>query len=161
MKIDRRGFLSLGAGATAGMMLSPLPWKLMDDLSIWTQNWPWTPIPQDGESSYENTFCALCPGGCSLSIRKIDDRVVKAEGAKDSFVNNGGICILGLSAPQLLYSPSRIRSPLKKVNGKWIKISIQEAVSEIAEKLGDLREKGMPHTLACISGSKYGTLAAF
>ncbi|MBW1898951.1 MAG: hypothetical protein JRI61_07825, partial [Deltaproteobacteria bacterium] len=52
MKIDRRYFLSLGIGAAAGTALSPLPWKSMDDSSIWSQNWPWTPVPPDGEATY-------------------------------------------------------------------------------------------------------------
>ena len=34
MKIDRRSFLSLGVGAGAGIALSPLPWKLTDDIAI-------------------------------------------------------------------------------------------------------------------------------
>ena len=36
----------------AGIALSPLPWKLTDDSSIWTQMWPWTPVPEDGEYKY-------------------------------------------------------------------------------------------------------------
>ena len=49
MKIDRRSFLAFVLGGAAGTTLSPLPWKLTDDLAIWTQNWPWTPVPEDGE----------------------------------------------------------------------------------------------------------------
>jgi anaerobic selenocysteine-containing dehydrogenase len=159
MKIDRRNFLSLGAGATAGLAFSPLPWKLMDDSSIWTQNWPWVPVPTDGEASYVDTVCSLCPGGCGITIRKIDDRVVKAE-KKEGDNANSGICILGLSAPQLLYSPSRIKTPLKKIENKWVKISVKEAVAEIAEKLKDLKKDRLSHTLACISGSSSGTVPA-
>ena len=51
MKIGRRGFLSFVIGGAAGTALSPLPWKLMDDSSIWTQMWPWTPVPEDGEAA--------------------------------------------------------------------------------------------------------------
>ena len=68
MKIDRRYFLSLGIGAAAGTALSPLPWKSMDDSSIWSQNWPWTPVPPDGEATYENSTCTLCPGGCGITV---------------------------------------------------------------------------------------------
>ncbi len=161
MNIDRRSFLALGAGATAGIALSPLPWKLMDDLSIWTQNWQWTPVPQNGEAVYKKTFCTLCPGGCALSIRKIGERVVKAEGEKDFFVNNSKICVLGLSAPQLLYSPSRIKTPLKRKGKRgdgWESISIEQAISEIAEKLQNIKKDEKADTVACISGRNNGTL---
>ena len=62
MKVDRRSFLGLGLGAAAGVAVSPMTWKLTDDSSIWTQNWPWTPVPKDGEVTFDHTVCTLCPG---------------------------------------------------------------------------------------------------
>ena len=162
MKIGRRSFLSFLLGGAAGTALSPLPWKLMDDSSIWTQMWPWTPVPQDGEASYVHSSCTLCPGGCGITVRKIDDRAVKIEGMKGHPVNNGGLCILGLSGLQLLYGPTRVRTPLKRVGkrgqGRWQEISWKDAVSEVAGTLGDLREKGQSHTVGLISGSDRGTV---
>lgn len=158
MKIDRRCFLSLGIGAAAGTVLSPLPWKSMDDSSIWSQNWPWTPVPPDGEATHEDSTCTLCPGGCGITIRKIDNRVIKIEGRKGHPVNGGGICSLGLSGAQLLYSPTRLKGPMMKVNGTFQKISWDEAISAVAEKLIDLRLQGKSHTVACISGSPRGTV---
>jgi len=158
MKIDRRCFLSLGIGAAAGTALSPLPWKSMDDSSIWSQNWPWTPVPPDGAATHEDSTCTLCPGGCGITVRKIDDRVIKIEGRKGHPVNDGGICALGLSGAQLLYSPTRLKGPMIKVNGTFQKISWDEAISKITEKLTDLRSQGKSHTVAGIAGSPRGTV---
>lgn len=162
MKIDRRSFLALSAGGAAGTALTPLPWKLTDDLSIWTQNWPWTPVPPDGEATYVNSTCTLCPAGCGITVRKIDERAVKIEGMAGHPVNDGGICILGVSGLQLLYGPSRVKTPLKRVGdrgaGHWQKISWEEAVAEVAQKLGELREKGEGHTVAAMCGSDRGTV---
>ena len=162
MKIGRRGFLSFVIGGAAGTALSPLPWKMMDDSSIWTQMWPWTPVPADGEASYVNSVCTLCSGGCGITVRKIDERAVKIEGMKGHPVNNGGACLLALSGLQLLYGPTRIKSPLKRTEkkgqGKWEEISWTEAVSQIVEKLGGLRSKGQSHTVGFISGSDRGTI---
>lgn len=159
MKVDRRSFLSFVIGGAAGTALTPLPWKLTDDLSIWSQNWPWTPIPPRGEITYVASTCTLCPGGCGISVRKVDDRVVKIEGLKGHPVNDGGICPLGLSGAQLLYSPTRVRTPLKKVDGAWREISWDTAIQEIAAKLKDLREKGQPQSVAWVSDSDRGTVA--
>ena len=115
MKIGRRGFLSFVIGGAAGTALSPLPWKLTDDSSIWTQMWPWTPVPKDGEVSYVNSVCTLCPGRCGITVRKIEDRAVKIEGMKGHPVNDGGACLLGLSGLQLLYGPTRVKSPLTRI----------------------------------------------
>lgn len=163
MKIDRRCFLSLGIGAAAGITLSPLPWKLTDDLSIWTQMWPWTPVPPDGEAIYVNSTCTLCPGGCGITVRKIDKRAVKIEGMEGHPINNGGICILGLAGLQLLYGPTRIKTPLKR-NGnrgenKWTEISWEDAIAEIVTNLQSLRSSNASHTLSCITDSDTGIMA--
>jgi menaquinone reductase, molybdopterin-binding-like subunit len=159
MKIDRRSFLSFVIGGAAGTALSPLPWKLTDDSAIWTQAWPWTPVPPDGEASYVNSICGLCPGGCGITVRKIDNRVVKIEGMNGHPVNDGGICVLGLSGTQLLYGPMRVKAPLKKVNGRFREISWDAAIAEISNKLGELRSKGESHKFACISGTDRGTVS--
>jgi len=159
MKIERRSFLSFAIGGAAGTALSPLPWKLIDDLSIWSQNWAWTPVPQKGATAYVKSPCTLCPGGCGISVRLVDARVVKIEGLAEHPVNQGGICQLGQSATQLLYGPSRVQTPKKKVNGSWRNISWEDAIAEIVAKLKDLRAKGKSHTVACISDSDRGTVA--
>ncbi|MGD8740586.1 MAG: molybdopterin-dependent oxidoreductase, partial [Desulfobacterales bacterium] len=158
MKVDRRSFLAFALGGAAGTALSPLPWKLTDDFAIWTQNWPWTPVPEKGEISTVNSACTLCPGGCGISVKKVGERVVKIEGLKGHPVNDGGLCILGLTGAQLLYGPTRIRTPQKKVNGRWQKISWEEAITEIAAKLKELRAGGSAHKLACVAGSDRGTV---
>ncbi|MGD2269197.1 MAG: molybdopterin-dependent oxidoreductase, partial [Desulfobacterales bacterium] len=158
MKIDRRSFLSFVIGGAAGTALTPLPWKLTDDIAIWTQMWPWTPVPQHGEVSHVNSTCTLCPGGCGITVRKIDERVVKIEGLGGHPVNAGGLCLLGLSGAQLLYGPRRVKTPLKKVNGRFRQISWDAAISEIAGKLADLRSKGDSHKVAFVAASDRGTV---
>jgi menaquinone reductase, molybdopterin-binding-like subunit len=164
MKVDRRSFLSFVIGGAAGTALSPLPWKLMDDSSIWSQMWPWTPVPRNGEVVYEDSTCTLCPGGCGISVRKIDNRAVKIEGKKGHPINDGGMCMLGLSGLQMLYGPTRIKSPMKRIGergeGKWQKISWDEAIAILTEKLTDIRNKGEAHTVAAISGTDSGTVPA-
>ena len=162
MKVARRSFLSLSLGVAAGVTLSPLPWKLMDDISIWTQNWPWTPVPEDGEISYAQSICTLCPGGCGINVRKINNRPVKIEGSKEHPLNKGGLCPLGMSGLQYLYGPSRIQSPLKRVgkrgSGNLKKITWKEALADVSEKLYDLRVSGRPQALACIASTDRGTV---
>ena len=163
MKIDRRSFLSFVIGGAAGTALSPLPLKLTDDSSIWSQTWPWTPVPEDGEATITDSVCTLCPGGCGISVRKVGDRAVKIEGQKDHPVSQGGICILGLSGLQLLYGPTRIKTPMKRTGkrgqGGWQKISWDAAMAEVTAKLKDLRDKGQAHTLGWIADDDRGATA--
>ena len=158
MKVDRRSFLAFVLGGAAGTALSPLPWKITDDISIWSQNWPWTPVPQRGAISFVDSTCTLCPGGCGITVKKVGEQVIKIEGRQGHPVNDGGLCILGLAGAQLLYSPTRIQTPRKKVNGRWQKISWGEAITEIAAKIKELRASGSAHKVACVAGSDRGTV---
>ena len=160
MKVDRRSFLAFVIGGAAGTALSPLPWKVTDDISIWSQNWPWIPIPPKGAINRTRSACTLCPGGCGISVKKVDERVIKIEGLEGHPVNDGGLCPLGNSAAQLLYGPNRIRTPLKKIDGRWQKITWQDAISEIAAQLQQLRDDGSAHTVGWIAGSDRGTVPA-
>ena len=159
MKIDRRSFLSFLIGGAAGTTLSPLPWKLTDDISIWSQMWPWTPVPEKGEVSYTSSACTLCPGGCGISVRTVEQRAVKIEGLPGHPINDGRLCTLGLAGTQLLYGPRRVKSPLKKVNGRFVEITWDDAISELATKLKELRNGGHTQRIACISNSDRGTVA--
>ena len=102
------------------------------------------------------------PGGCGITVRKIDDRAVKIEGMNGHPVNNGGLCFWDCQAFNFYMAPRGSRRPLKRTGkrgqGRWEKISWKDAVSQVAEKLGDLRSKGQSHTVGFISGSDRGTV---
>jgi anaerobic selenocysteine-containing dehydrogenase len=156
--LNRRNFIKLVVGGAVGVNLTPLPWKLTDDIAIWTQNWPWVPVPPVGEFSLEGTVCQLCPGGCGIEVRKVDERAVKIEGRTDYPVNPGGICPLGAGGLQLLYNEDiRFTGPMKRVGprgaGKFTNISWDEAMRELALRLSGLRRQGKPETLAAVDGN--------
>ncbi|MBU8848885.1 MAG: molybdopterin-dependent oxidoreductase [Desulfobacterales bacterium] len=159
MKVDRRSFLGLGIGAAAGIAVSPVGMKLTDDSAIWTQNWPWTPVPVDGEVTYESSVCSLCPGSCGISVRKVDDRPVKIEGLAQHPVNDGGVCLHGIAGLQYLYDPARVKTPLKKNGDKFEEISWDDAIELVAGKLADLRKNGSPEKLACIADKEQGSVS--
>ncbi|MFP4038086.1 MAG: molybdopterin-dependent oxidoreductase, partial [Desulfobacteraceae bacterium] len=159
MEITRRNFVQFLVGGAAGIHMTPLPWKLMDDIAIWTQNWPWVPVPTRGGFSHEKTVCSLCPGGCGIEVRKVDERAVKIEGRTDFPVNPGGICPLGAGGLQLLYDETiRFTSPMKRVGprgaGVFANITWKEALDTVAERISDLRKNGRPEALAAVDGNR-------
>ncbi|MBW2066396.1 MAG: molybdopterin-dependent oxidoreductase [Deltaproteobacteria bacterium] len=159
---NRRNFIKLLVGGAAGIHLSPLPWKLTDDIAIWTQNWPWVPEPPAGAYSHVTTICQLCPGGCGLLVRKVDSRAVKIEGRTDYPVNPGGVCPLGAGSLQLLYNENiRFTSPMKRVgprgSGKYVPISWDEALGELGDRLLSLRSDRKPEALVALDGNRPGS----
>ena len=175
MKLDRRTFIEIlvgfSAGAGTGILLTPVNWKLMDDVAIWSQEmWPRYQLgglkgrlPERGEATHEDTVCRLCPGGCGITVRKVKDRATKIDGRDGYPVNDGGICLLGAAGLQLLYGPWRVPGPLKRSgkrgSGSFGVISWEEAIDEVVHKLTDLRDNGEAHTVAAILDSDRGTVS--
>jgi anaerobic selenocysteine-containing dehydrogenase len=162
MKITRRNFIASVVGGVVGIQVTPLPWKITDDAAIWTQNWPWVPVPATGEVTEENTVCNLCPGGCGISVRKVSERAVKIEGRTDYPINPGGICPVGMGGLQLLYdNDMRFPGPMKRAgargSGQFVKITWGEAYDILAGRIADLRKAGKPEALATIDGNVAGT----
>ena len=157
IEFNRRNFIKLIVGGAAGISLTPLPWKLMDDVAIWTQNFPWLPVPPVGEFYHVNSLCHLCPGGCGIEVRKVDNRPVKIEGRTDYPVNPGGICPLGAGGLQLLYNENiRFTSAMRRLgprgSGHFMSISWDEALKELTDRMGGLRRQGKPETLVAVDG---------
>ena len=102
MKFDRRDVLKVIGGSAAGALLTPAPWKLLDDTAIWTQNWSWIPRPLKGELRAKHTTCTLCPAGCAVRARCVGDQPFALIGAAGD-----ALCPAGLCAHQLAYIPQR------------------------------------------------------
>ena len=111
--VTRRDVLRLAGGAAAGVALSPVPWKLTDDLAIWTQNWSWIPTPPKGEETTRLSVCSLCPAGCAVRARCIGGQPVSLHGVAADPVSGGVLCALGITAHHLSYHPARVPAPLR------------------------------------------------
>jgi hypothetical protein len=113
MKVTRRNFLLCGAaGATAGLVFSPVPWKLLDDSSIWSQNWPWILQPAHAPVEVKQSFCTLCPKGCAVRVRTAAGWPIGVAGVSRNPLTRGALCPLGFAAHQLNWHPQRLRSVL-------------------------------------------------
>jgi len=87
-----------------------------------------------------------------MNVYLEDDKVVRVEGMPEHPVNLGKLCPKGAAAIEYVYSPDRLKYPLKKVNGQWQRISWDEALDTIAAKLIDIREKHGARALAVCVG---------
>ena len=125
MKFSRRDLLVWSAGAAAGLALTPVPWKLLDDTSIWSQNWPWIPQPTRGPVDVKLSSCTLCPNGCGLRVRLANGCPVGIAGMATHPLTQGALCPLAFGAHQLNWHPLRLRS----VRHRGVDSSFEEAHS--------------------------------
>ncbi len=99
----------------------------------------------------------MCHGGCGVLVYVKDGKVVKIKGDPDSPLNKGKMCIKGLSSLEHLYNPNRLKYPLKRAGkrgeGKWERISWDEALDTIAGKIKEIKEKNGIEAVALGTGT--------
>jgi anaerobic selenocysteine-containing dehydrogenase len=109
------------------------------------------------------TVCGMCGpggpgGGCGIYAFVKNGRFTKVAGMDESPVNKGAICAKGHAAPQWVYSADRLTHPLRRIGkkgeGKFEKISWDEAIAHIAEKLRQQKTIYGPESLAILAPAK-------
>ncbi|MFH1381603.1 MAG: molybdopterin-dependent oxidoreductase [Chloroflexota bacterium] len=89
--------------------------------------------------------CRGCHGGCGVLVHVQDGRITRIEGDPSFPTNHGSMCSRGLAFLQLVYHPDRLHYPLKRAGnkgeGKWQRISWDEALDTIADKYRKIKEE--------------------
>lgn len=101
------------------------------------------------------SFCRICSGGCGVILTIDDqDRIIGVRGDKDSPLSRGYACFKGRQPEASHHGKNRLLYPLKRMpDGSYVKISSEQALDEIAEKLRPILEKHGPEGLAVFLGN--------
>ena len=99
------------------------------------------------------TFCGVCNGNCAAKVTVEDGKIVKWErDTEHGFPSRPCPSFKGLANKEINEHPDRLRYPLKRMGergeNKWQRISWDEALDTIAQKLLQLKEKYGPECLA-------------
>jgi formate dehydrogenase major subunit len=153
--IDRRTFLSrtglaLGGGAVAGALPTSMIGRAEAKAAAAT-----------GEISTKRSVCTHCSVGCGV-IAEVQNGVwVAQEPDFDSPFNLGGHCAKGASVREHGHGERRLKYPMKKVAGKWKKISWDDAINEIGDQLLSIREKSGPDSVYWLGSAKFNNEQAY
>ncbi len=106
------------------------------------------------------TACPFdCPDACSLEVRVEEGRVVKIDGSHANPYTAGYICAKVRRFPEAVYGPDRVLYPLRRVGakgeGRFARISWDQALSEIVERMAAVRAAGGGEAILplCYGGS--------
>jgi len=121
---SRRDALKFIGGLAVGAIASPLPWKLLDDVSIWTQNEGWAPTLPRGPVTTIRTHCPLCPAGCGIKVSMVAGSPFAITGAAGHPSSGGKLCALGLCGHHLIRHPSRLTRALLRERGGTVERSL-------------------------------------
>jgi anaerobic selenocysteine-containing dehydrogenase len=110
-----------------------------------------------GETRVLRSVCRSCHGGCGVLLHVRDGNLIKVEGDRESPLNHGRLCPIGTATLDLVYHPRRLHHPLRRVgprgSGQWQRISWDQALDEISERLLALRCAFGPESIALGTGT--------
>src|SRR6516164_8368200 len=103
------------------------------------------------------SVCRSCHGGCGVLLHVRGDRLVKVEGDRESPLNHGRLCPIGTVTLDLVYHPDRLKHPLRRAgargSGQWQRISWDQALDEISQRLLAIREEFGAEAIALGTGT--------
>jgi len=99
------------------------------------------------------TDCTLCYHSCGTRVTVEDGKAVKIRGLESHPLNKGRLCPKGAHGLDVVYSPDRLKKPLKRRNGGFEEVSWDRALDEIAEKLTRLKKEFGPQVFGFFCGS--------
>ncbi|MDT7838683.1 formate dehydrogenase subunit alpha [Aquabacterium sp. OR-4] len=155
--MDRRAFLRRsGMGVGAGIAASQL--TLVKKVQAADAK-----AAADGGKKVEvkRTVCGHCSVGCAIDAVVENGVWVRQEPVFDSPINLGAHCAKGAAVRENGHGEYRLKSPMKLVDGKYKKISWDEALNEISQKMLALRKESGPDSVYVVGSSKHNNEQAY
>lgn len=155
--ISRRQFLKRGGAATGGLaaagfmghgMLRPVEASGK------------TPV-LDSPVEVKRTICSHCSVGCGTYAEVQEGIWTRQEPAFDHPINRGAHCAKGASLRQHGHSSRRLKYPMKLVDGQWQRMSWDDAIEEIGNKVLELREAHGPDSVFWLGSAKFNNEQAY
>ncbi len=152
-KLDRRTFLrstGLAVGGLAAFSLTP---RSVEAAASGAAG--------DGKTEIKKTVCTHCSVGCTVQAEVRDGVWVGQEPGWDSPFNLGAHCAKGAAIRELGHGERRLKYPMKLVNGQYQRISWEQAINEIGDKMLQIREESGPDSVYWLGSAKSNNEQAY
>jgi formate dehydrogenase major subunit len=154
--MDRRTFLKRsGVGVGVGLAASQLTLVQKAKASAAAK------LDGKGKIEVKRTVCTHCSVGCAIDAVVENGVWTRQEPVFDSPINLGAHCAKGAAIREHGHGEFRLKYPMKLVNGKYEKISWDQALDEITAKMKSLKKTSGPDSLFFIGSSKYNNEQAY
>ncbi len=107
------------------------------------------------------SICTHCSVGCTV-VAEIDKGVwVGQEPGFESPFNLGAHCAKGAAVREHAHNERRLKYPMKLEGGKWKKLSWDDAVNEIGDKMLEIRQASGPDSVYWLGSAKFSNEQAY
>jgi formate dehydrogenase major subunit len=156
--IDRRTFLKRsGLGIGVGAFASQLPFSFVGKAQAADEK------KTAGDVQIKKTICTHCSVGCTVNAVVENGVWTRQEPAFDSPLNLGAHCAKGAAIREhgMHHDSRRLKTPMKLVGGKWTKLTWDQAISEVGDKLMALKKESGPDSVYWVGSSKHNNEQAY
>ncbi|HAJ93167.1 MAG TPA: formate dehydrogenase [Gammaproteobacteria bacterium] len=155
--VDRRTFLKR-SGITAGGIAAAgtLSMSMMKKAAATERT-----ATDEGNPAQIRTICTHCSVGCGIYAEVENGVWTGQEPAFDHPFNRGAHCAKGASVREHGHGERRLKYPTKLVNGKWTKVSWEQAINEIGDQMLSIREQSGPDSVYWLGSAKHNNEQAY
>ncbi|MGR3507820.1 MAG: formate dehydrogenase subunit alpha [Sulfitobacter sp.] len=115
----------------------------------------------DGAVETIKSVCTHCSVGCTVIAEVSNGVWTGQEPGWDSPFNLGSHCAKGASVREHAHGERRLKYPMKKEGGQWIRISWEQAINEIGDKMNVIREESGPDSVYWLGSAKHSNEQAY
>jgi len=152
--IDRRTFLKRSGLAAGGLAAAGA-------LTFGKVKKATAAAPSGGEVQIKTSVCTHCSVGCTV-IAEVQNGVwTGQEPGWDSPFNLGAHCAKGASVREHAHGERRLKHPTKLVDGKWQRVSWEEAIEEIGDKILEIKDSSGPDSVYWLGSAKHNNEQAY
>ncbi len=154
--MDRRAFLRRsGMGVGAGLAVSQLTLVRKAQAADAAKS------GGGGKVEVRRTVCGHCSVGCAVDAVVENGIWVRQEPVFDSPINLGAHCAKGAALREHGHGEYRLKTPMKLVNGKYVRISWDQALDEISTRMLELKKQSGPDSIFLVGSSKHNNEQAY
>jgi nitrate reductase NapA len=146
--VDRRGFL----GAMGGLGIAAFSPR--DQLEARRLAGAQDPQGHAG-LTWDKAPCRYCGTGCGVEVGVKDGRVQAVRGDVANPVNRGLLCVKGYHLPAMLYGKDRLLHPMRRIDGRLVRITWDEALDLIAGEFRKALEQKGPDGVAMYGSGQW------
>ena len=99
------------------------------------------------------TTCSYCGVGCQMRLLVKEDKVLGVEPV-EGLPNDGLLCVKGKFAYKFINHPDRLKTPLIKKRGKFVKATWNEAYDLIINKIKETKDQYGPEAFGGFSSAR-------
>ncbi|WP_375230555.1 formate dehydrogenase subunit alpha [Roseobacter sp. S98] len=107
------------------------------------------------------SVCTHCSVGCTVVAEVASGVWTGQEPGWDSPFNLGAHCAKGAAVREHAHGERRLKYPMKKENGEWVRISWDQAINEIGDGMMKIRDESGPDSVYWLGSAKSNNEQAY